>query len=185
MPEEPESRWPMTGPAPCANHPDRETLVHCSSCGKPICPDCMVYSPVGVKCKECARLPRSARVTLQGARLVRTVLVALVVGTGLGLAYYFLLGSIGFFFLGFFVAIGLGYLVGEAVLRASAYYRGKETAWLAVGGTVWAFFFPLALAAVFRMGAGWSAVVFTFAGKGIVNWIMMFVACWAAYQRNR
>lgn len=38
----------------CYRHPDRETAVSCSSCGRPICPDCMTPSPVGMRCPECA-----------------------------------------------------------------------------------------------------------------------------------
>jgi membrane associated rhomboid family serine protease len=36
-------------------HPSRETGVSCSSCGRPICPDCMTPTPVGMRCPECAR----------------------------------------------------------------------------------------------------------------------------------
>ena len=39
----------------CYRHPDRETRVSCSSCGRPICPDCMTPTPVGMRCPECAR----------------------------------------------------------------------------------------------------------------------------------
>lgn len=39
----------------CYRHPSRETRVSCSSCGRPICPDCMTPSPVGMRCPECAR----------------------------------------------------------------------------------------------------------------------------------
>jgi len=39
----------------CYCHPDRETRVSCSSCGRPICPDCMTPTPVGMRCPECAR----------------------------------------------------------------------------------------------------------------------------------
>src|SRR2546423_6542335 len=39
----------------CYRHPDRETGVSCSSCGRPICPDCMTTTPVGMRCPECAR----------------------------------------------------------------------------------------------------------------------------------
>lgn len=39
----------------CYRHPDRETGVSCSSCGKPICPDCMTATPVGMRCPDCAR----------------------------------------------------------------------------------------------------------------------------------
>jgi membrane associated rhomboid family serine protease len=38
----------------CYRHPDRETNVSCSRCGRPICPDCMNPSPVGMRCPECA-----------------------------------------------------------------------------------------------------------------------------------
>lgn len=39
----------------CYRHPDRETRVSCSSCGRPICPDCMTPTPVGMRCPECSR----------------------------------------------------------------------------------------------------------------------------------
>jgi len=41
--------------ATCYRHPDRETGVSCSNCGKPICPDCMTPTPVGMRCPECSR----------------------------------------------------------------------------------------------------------------------------------
>jgi membrane associated rhomboid family serine protease len=41
-------------PQTCYRHPDRETAVSCSSCGRPICPDCMTPTPVGMRCPECA-----------------------------------------------------------------------------------------------------------------------------------
>ncbi len=41
--------------AVCYRHTNRETGVSCSSCGKPICPDCMTPTSVGMRCPECAR----------------------------------------------------------------------------------------------------------------------------------
>ena len=38
----------------CYRHPDRETAVSCSNCGRPICSDCMRGTPVGIRCPECA-----------------------------------------------------------------------------------------------------------------------------------
>ena len=40
--------------ATCYRHPSRETGVSCSSCGRPICPECMTPTPVGMRCPECA-----------------------------------------------------------------------------------------------------------------------------------
>lgn len=39
----------------CYRHPGRDTNVSCSSCDRPICPDCMISTPVGMRCPECAR----------------------------------------------------------------------------------------------------------------------------------
>jgi membrane associated rhomboid family serine protease len=39
----------------CYRHPKRETGVSCSSCGRPICPECMTPTPVGMRCPECMR----------------------------------------------------------------------------------------------------------------------------------
>ncbi|HEU0318233.1 MAG TPA: rhomboid family intramembrane serine protease [Solirubrobacteraceae bacterium] len=41
--------------ATCYRHPSRETRVACSNCGRPICPDCMTTTAVGMRCPECAR----------------------------------------------------------------------------------------------------------------------------------
>ncbi len=40
--------------ATCYRHPDRETGVSCSNCDRPICPDCMTPTSVGMRCPECA-----------------------------------------------------------------------------------------------------------------------------------
>lgn len=39
----------------CANHPNRETMLRCNNCDKPICSQCAVLTPTGYRCKECLR----------------------------------------------------------------------------------------------------------------------------------
>ena len=39
----------------CAFHPGVETEVRCAECERPICPKDMVPTPVGYKCKICAK----------------------------------------------------------------------------------------------------------------------------------
>jgi membrane associated rhomboid family serine protease len=73
----------------CYRHPDRETGVTCSECGRPICPDCMVFAPVGIRCPDhSGQAQGTARVT-RGIRragyegtgaVVTKTLVALNVG---------------------------------------------------------------------------------------------------------
>lgn len=53
----------------CYRHPDRETRLACSSCGRPACVDCLRSASVGQKCPECAE-PRG-RERLIGAEQVR------------------------------------------------------------------------------------------------------------------
>ena len=123
-------------PAPrCANHPSVETLVSCSNCGKPICTDCMVHAPVGVKCRECARMPRSALVRLKPARAAMAIGAALGTALGAGIAKG-ALANTGFGFLGLLVAFGIGVLMAEVVTRASGYYRGPEAGVIAAVGSV-------------------------------------------------
>jgi membrane associated rhomboid family serine protease len=44
----------LSSVATCYRHPGRETGVSCSNCGRPICPDCMTSTSVGMRCPECA-----------------------------------------------------------------------------------------------------------------------------------
>jgi membrane associated rhomboid family serine protease len=42
----------MAEPRYCYRHPDRETGLSCSDCGRPICVDCMTVAPVGIRCPD-------------------------------------------------------------------------------------------------------------------------------------
>src|SRR5438270_10072869 len=63
--------------ATCYRHPNRETGVACSSCGRPICPDCMTPTPVGMRCPECARERTPVR-TMRNMHAQPTVTFALI-----------------------------------------------------------------------------------------------------------
>jgi hypothetical protein len=39
----------------CYRHPDRETLLRCNRCEKPICPKCSIKTPTGYRCPDCVR----------------------------------------------------------------------------------------------------------------------------------
>lgn len=178
---------PVDGPQSqrCVHHADRETLVRCSSCGDPICTDCMVFSPVGVKCRRCAKLPRSALVTLKGHRAVKAAAAGILSGTAVGFAYYFLLGALGFFFLSFLLAAAVGVVVGEVVFRASGAYRGRATAAIAACSTVWAFVFPLLVSMAASFGLSWRVVILSLTGRSVLQWILMGVGAFFAWRRNR
>ena len=49
----------------CYRHPDRETGVSCSECGRGLCPDCMRFAPVGIRCPEHAGEAQGAKRVVQ------------------------------------------------------------------------------------------------------------------------
>jgi len=63
----------------CYRHPDRETGLHCSTCGRPICPDCTTQTPVGIRCPECAgrTVVQRAGFTMARVPVVTYTLIAL------------------------------------------------------------------------------------------------------------
>lgn len=43
----------------CVRHPDRPTLLSCTRCGRPACPDCLRDASVGKQCVDCVAAARS------------------------------------------------------------------------------------------------------------------------------
>jgi membrane associated rhomboid family serine protease len=72
----------------CYRHPDRETGVSCSECGRGICPDCMTFSPVGIRCPDHSGQPQGVQRVVQRAQrrtdgnpgIVTKTLIAINVG---------------------------------------------------------------------------------------------------------
>jgi membrane associated rhomboid family serine protease len=59
----------------CYRHPDRETGLSCSECGRPICTECMTAAPVGLRCPDhagSARRPRGPRPVVRAQRQLGT-----------------------------------------------------------------------------------------------------------------
>ena len=110
---------------PCVRHPDVETVLRCGKCETPICPKCMVPTPVGMRCRACAQVKRVALVAKPGELLKAGAF-------GLGAA---IVGSIIVLLIRFSPLLLLavvGYAVGEAVARGARLKRGKELAILAI-----------------------------------------------------
>ena len=72
----------------CYRHPDRETGVSCSECGRPICPDCMTFGPVGIRCPDHSGKAQGARRVVQNVQrrtarnpgIVTMTLIGIMVG---------------------------------------------------------------------------------------------------------
>src|SRR5919108_169197 len=73
----------------CYRHPDRETGLSCSECGRPICTECMTVAPVGLRCPEHSGAPRGAQ------RVTRTMRRASYSGESALVTVALLAGSAG------------------------------------------------------------------------------------------
>lgn len=149
----------------CHWHPDRETGLRCSHCGKPICTACMRQHPVGIRCKECSVEMRLPTYQISTAYYAKGIGAAIGLGLGglilLSLLFAFVPFVRGFFF--FIVMGGLGYFIGEGVGRAVNQRRGRPYQYMALGGVLLATA-PIGLASLFVFSIG---SLFNLAGVGM------------------
>ena len=96
----------------CSRHPQVETYLTCGRCGTPICPRCMVQTPVWARCPTCAHPRRLPTFEVSFTQYLKALGAGLGLGVGGGLLWAFLPL---FGLLSFLVALGLGYGIGEAV----------------------------------------------------------------------
>ena len=115
----------------CATHPKVETNLRCGKCGKPICPKCLVQTPVGAKCPDCAKLGKLPTYRVSTKYYLRAI------GTGLGMAvvcgivWGVIIGLVHFFYINLLLAPGAGYAIGEVVSLSVNRKRGKGLAAIA------------------------------------------------------
>jgi membrane associated rhomboid family serine protease len=64
----------------CYRHPDRETGLSCSDCGRPICADCATFAPVGIRCPDHAGIRRGPATRMRPRPVRRAPGVALASG---------------------------------------------------------------------------------------------------------
>lgn len=122
----------------CATHPNVETELRCGRCGQAICPRCMVMTPGGQRCRACARLRPPPSYDVSAAMKLRGAAAAGGVGVAGGVAWTVIPPFIGLFV--FLLAAGLGWLMAEAVGRATNRKRGYALQVIAGFGILLAYF---------------------------------------------
>src|SRR5438552_2522384 len=121
--------------ATCYRHPSRETGVSCSSCGRPICPDCMTTTPVGMRCPECSRqrtVVRTLRSTVRRPEVTIALIAIMQSGVGglilINLVISFTLPGISW---GGHVGGLIGGALAALAIQAGSRYRAQALALLA------------------------------------------------------
>jgi hypothetical protein len=123
QPDAPPRQAP--GPMRCAADPSVETYLRCGRCDKPICPRCLIQTPVGARCRECARLRKLPMFQIGPVDYLRAIGGGLAASVGGGLALTFmqmLVPVFGMLNLVFLAALGYG--VGTAVALSTRRKQG-------------------------------------------------------------
>ena len=127
----------------CATHPEVETNLRCGKCDKPICPRCMVQTPVGARCPDCARLHKIPTYSISTGYYLRAAGTAFGMAVACGLLWGLIKLFIPFFYLNFLLAAGAGYAIGEVVSRAVNRKRGRGL--VIIGGVAVAISYVISL----------------------------------------
>jgi hypothetical protein len=116
----------------CAVHPDRETALQCNRCGRYMCVECAVHTPVGYRCRECVHEQTDKFFTATNADYVIIFAVCAVLSLIAGtLVTAFPLGIFAVL-----LAVPIGGAIGQVALRATGRRRGRNSTVIAVAGAL-------------------------------------------------
>jgi hypothetical protein len=125
----------------CARHPQVETALRCGRCDTLICPRCLVQTPVGARCPDCANVRKNPMVDVSPMYLARGIGASIAAGVATGFVWGLISGGgrgfVGFFLI--FIAMGIGYCVATAVSAATNHKRAQTLQWIAAFGVIVAY----------------------------------------------
>lgn len=166
---EPQTTWPK-GVVSCLRDPGVQTALRCSRCEKPICPKCLIQTPVGARCRDCAQINKSPVYTMTNAVMARAATASVVGGVVMGLIWGFVLLPFSFGFLSILVGAGLGY----AFTRMMEFATGRKRGPVVVGF------------AIFGIAIAWSMqLLFVDPRVALYGLVAAGVAIYFAYQNLR
>ena len=114
------------GQVPCTYHPNVETGLRCTRCGKPICPQCAVRSPVGLRCPDCAGVRSMPSIRTPGSDLLKAIGGGLLVALVVAVIWRFIPEW------GFYLSLAMGFGVVETIAKLTRNKRGADLQLLAM-----------------------------------------------------
>lgn len=151
--------------ATCYWHPEAETGLSCSRCGKNICTNCLVQAPVGLRCRECGKAQPMPTYDVRPPHYLKAIAAALLLAVGGVVLWVILdrmllsLGGLGS--VSAMLAAPFGYGVGEAISRVLNRKRDALLAMIAAGVVLVAFLvkqffspYPFGIWDIFFVAAG-------------------------------
>lgn len=127
-----------------------ETNLRCGKCEELICPDCMVHTPVGVRCGDCAQVRRIPTYDVSGQFLARGVIAGVLLGIASGALFLLVFGVLRqvipgpgiiriFDVLWPLMFAGVGLATGRGISLAVNHKRGKSLKFVAAGSILTAY----------------------------------------------
>jgi hypothetical protein len=162
----------------CATHPDVDTNLRCGKCGKPICPKCLVQTPVGARCQDCARLQKLPTFQVTSSYYLRAIGTAVGMAFACGAAWWAIRAVMGIPYFSFLLAAGFGYAIGEVVGRSVNRKRSRGLVITAGAGVVLSF--------VISIFPPWGTWFLWFSGLSlVVSLLAVALGVWVAVTRVR
>lgn len=151
----------------CHWHPGIETRLYCRDCGKPVCTQCMVQAPVGIKCRDCGKAVRTPTFDVQPSYYARAIGVGVAVAIGGGLLWSLFIAVFPFPSI---AVIAIAYAAGELIGRSVNRKKGIGLAWITAGSIVGSFLIAWMIMGVFF---------------GIIGLLMLGLSVYTAVQKIR
>jgi membrane associated rhomboid family serine protease len=152
---------PPPGDDRCYRHPEVSTGVHCTRCGRAICPECMIAAQVGHHCPTCVAEAR--REYRQGPG--RRVAIANAKATSVASALL--------------VLMGVGYVLEVAAGGAGSLFGGPDILELVrLGASVGIARMPSGEVVGIATGQEWRMITAVFLHGGILHLLMNAYALW-------
>lgn len=103
----------------CYIHKDQATRLTCTSCGRSICPKCMIGTEVGYKCPDCTQVSTN-KPAKHKSSLFLAIIYSMAIGTVAGLIWSFFKGY------GFFISGLIAYAVGFCIAKSMTKFVENE-----------------------------------------------------------
>lgn len=165
----------------CARHPDTASNLGCSRCGDLICPQCMVQSPVGARCPDCANIGQAPIFRSTPTEFSSAIVLSLVGALGFGIAYGILVWILWVLPLGFmignvaasFVIALAGSPIGEYVRRVGKYKLDARLRIVAAVTVLLTWMVGFTVATVFGVWNGVFLNIVAYIGLGVGIYVAM------------
>jgi hypothetical protein len=142
----------------CAYHPNVETNLRCGKCNKPICPKCLVQTPVGARCRDCAGLDKLPTFRVSTRYYLIATGTALGMAIAGGAAWGLIEWLVPVFSLNILLAPAAGYAIGE--VTSLAVNRKRGTGLAVVGGIAAAVSYGVSLLFPGVLPAGLFSIIY-------------------------